>query len=47
MNYAEVLAEWSETLGVSGIVERGGVKAPAHVMSLLRQTGLTFLGVQQ
>ena len=31
----------------AGIVERGGVKTPAHVMSLLRQTGLTFLGVQQ
>ncbi|GAB5378573.1 MAG: MotA/TolQ/ExbB proton channel family protein [Acuticoccus sp.] len=24
MNYAEILADWSETLGVSGIVERGG-----------------------
>ena len=54
--YAELLASPFSSYSINGvamqfdgagIVERGGVKAPAHVMSLLRQTGLTFLGVQQ
>ena len=54
--YAELLASPFSSYSINGvamqfdgagIVERGGVKTPAHVMSLLRQTGLTFLGVQQ
>lgn len=54
--YAELLASPFSSYSINGvamqfdgkgIVERGGVKAPAHVMGLLRQTGLTFLGVQQ
>lgn len=31
--------------GGAGVVERGGVKAPAHVLALLRQTGLAHLGL--
>lgn len=52
--YAELLASPFSSYSINGVAmqwdgagmaERGGVKAPAHVLSLLRQTGLVYLGL--
>ena len=53
-NYGDLLASPLSSYGINGIsmqfdsksvVERGGVKAPNQVLSLLRSAGLTYLGV--
>lgn len=53
-NYGDLLASPLSSYGINGIsmqfdsksvVERGGVKAPKQVLSLLRSAGLTYLGV--